>query len=195
MCPVTDLHSSGDASWLTPQERLQGHRFRSPKRYREWRAGRLAAKQSVKQLLERRGENPGLADIEIAYDSNGAPFLPARADVLLSVSHSAHLAAAAAAKIRIGIDLEQVPDTAPGIARPLFFTPREMRVANNGRENEKTLKTLIFWTRKEAVAKLLGVGGKIAFNKIDALSSRFRIYSSVADRYCFSMAMPDRRRK
>jgi phosphopantetheinyl transferase len=164
-------------------------RFRSNKRIREWLAGRLAAKQAVEQLQKSRRQSCRLVTIEITYDYQGAPFLPGMPELSVSVSHSGDMAVAVAMDGKIGIDLEFLPNISRDLMTHFFFSENEMIEINASAEEGKDKRALLLWTQKEAVSKLLGVGGQIAFKKIDTSASTFKFLSSFTDNYCFSIAI------
>lgn len=153
---------------LGRQERTQWHGLRLPERRRlEWLLARLAAKEALCQLLDRRfGLGLAPADVEIVPDAAGRPTvqgawleqLPAGTDApLVSIAHSGGqavaLAAPAADFLGVGVDVE-LPRRVTDPVAALAFTDAE----------RQSLAALAgdwparFWCGKEAVAKAVGVG-------------------------------------
>jgi phosphopantetheinyl transferase (holo-ACP synthase) len=66
--------NSPDEVWLTPREARMLAEIKSPRRRRDWLAGRCAAKELIRSyLLERAGLALARSHIEILNDENGAP--------------------------------------------------------------------------------------------------------------------------
>ena len=129
-----------DESWFTAEELRTAASFRLEKRRREWKLGRMAAKQ----LALQRGLAADPRDV-IVVRPNVLPFH-------VSLSHSAPYAGAAIDMHPIGLDVQTVRRFSEGTAH-LFLTDEETeRMASCATAD----RILHFWAAKEAAWKRLG---------------------------------------
>ncbi len=142
------------------------------KRRRDWLMGRIALKEAARaHVLATQGLSLLPADIEIANDTTGRPFvLPDRPAVLgvsgampeVALSHAdgAALAAAGPAGRRLGVDMEGSHGVSPELLSEGAFSSDELaRLGITGAPNDAVLTTLLRgWCAKEAAAKMLGEG-------------------------------------
>jgi len=98
------------SAWLTPREARMLAEIESPRRRRDWLAGRWAAKELIRDyLLEREGLAPARALIEILNDENGAPKVLFPLNLEISIAHSGgHGLAGLCAHSPLGVDLQQI---------------------------------------------------------------------------------------
>lgn len=201
---------------LTATERIQFHKFSIQKRRVEWLAGRLAAHQAFSRWGERQAWRRAMPQpISILNRPNRAPYIHERPDLALSISHSHDYAVAVIAEYPIGIDLEKVEARHPALV-DYFFSPAEqewlaglvrpVRHAANPRQQTSDQWITWLWTRKEALAKYLQLGGNLAFKQINVVpdeinlpevrSTRVRLVSNIrrmgetTSSYCLSVAIP-----
>lgn len=144
------------AGCLTLTEKRVYFAFRFDKRKREWLAGRLAAKRLARKKIAESGLI--YSDNEIAIEKNeaGAPYIRARpCPWPISISHSGEWAVAAMMDgprpSAIGVDIEKIEDRDPSWLDIAFDAEEKAPGLDSA---EQTL----YWTRKEAVSKLLGIG-------------------------------------
>jgi len=134
----------------------------SEKRRRDWLAGRLAAKLLVaRTLAPALGTLLPLRDIEIGYDTDGAPrFTVAGRPGLesgwsISIAHCAGHGACAMAQTsrtgRVGVDLERARELRPELRR-YFLSADELRRLGELPAGGP-ISPLALWTVKEAVIK------------------------------------------
>jgi 4'-phosphopantetheinyl transferase len=147
-----------DTDWLQTQEQAALLRLRAPKRRRDFRLGRYAAKM----LLEASEPTGDLARFEVRPAPGGAPlaFLDgAPLAVTLSISHSDGWAAAAIqpGTHPLGCDLERVEPRSPAFLGD-YFTPGEQAFVTMGHPEERSWRATLVWSAKEAVMKALGQG-------------------------------------
>lgn len=201
---------------LTAAEKIQFQKFIVQKRRVEWLAGRLAARQAFNRWKERqawRRDTP--QSISILNRPNRAPYIPEHPDLALSISHSHDYAVAVIAQYPIGIDLEKVEARHPALV-DYFFSPAEQEwlagLACPVRHEANPLQHISdqwvtwLWTRKEALAKYLQLGGNLAFKQINAvpdeinllgvnptpvrLVSNIKAQGETKPSYCISLAIP-----
>lgn len=95
-------------------------------------------------------------DLEVAHDEQGAPYLPARPGLHISLSHCRTAVAAALSADRpVGIDIESRRRIGPGLAERIC-TPGEQHTIESSAD--PAMAFLQLWTRKEAVLKCRGTG-------------------------------------
>ncbi|MFZ5775115.1 MAG: 4'-phosphopantetheinyl transferase family protein [Thermodesulfobacteriota bacterium] len=141
--------SASTEAWLTDRERRRLAALTLPKRRREWLGGRLAAKGAASWL---RGQPEAWPAIEIGADGNGRPVVAGCSS--LSISHSGPLAAALAAEVPCGLDLQE-PRTALLGVRSRFAAPEEETLLTALLPAMPELSRLaLLWAAKEAARKL-----------------------------------------
>jgi phosphopantetheinyl transferase len=151
---------AGDA-WLRPGERTALARLRAPRRRRDFRLGRFAARKAI--VLSARGVAPDERRIEVRPAAGGAPVAwqdGARLPVTLSITHSDGWAAAGVDPQggRLGCDLERIEGRSRAFVRD-YFTPAEQDLVEAGADGrDRDLRTTLVWCAKEAVMKALGEG-------------------------------------
>jgi phosphopantetheinyl transferase len=133
-----------------------------PGRRLEWLAGRIAAKEAVRDLQDRSSAD---ADVSILVDERGAPVvhegLGSVPAPLVSIAHSAGEAVAvsvsADAAGGIGVDLQPI-DTVPAGVEAEAFGAGERHLLDAVRAVDRAALAARIWTAKEAVAKATGDG-------------------------------------
>lgn len=163
-------------------------------RQRQWLLGRIAAKDAVRNLLWKGGKRDIYpAEVVISNDENGAPFAQGNHGLQLPPMHIsiAHVDGFAVALCRtrksapggVGIDTERLRPVEHGLMVSCL-TPEEIDVIQRLAKNSADLDVLFwrFWTAKEAVSKLDGLGLRhkprdIVITSVDSISlgvSRYR---------------------
>jgi phosphopantetheinyl transferase len=161
---------------LSPLERVHYATLRLDKQRREHLAGRLAAKRALAKLTGYDRERFAIVRSQRAED-RGRPEVfvdgkPAR-ELYVSISHTRALAAAGAAGVPIGIDIELVEDREASFEQ--LIATREERAtfeALSGVERRRAVTLL--WCTKEALAKRLGVGLSRPFQELDGRAAADR---------------------
>jgi acyl transferase domain-containing protein/phosphopantetheinyl transferase len=138
-----------------------------PKRRHEWLLGRLAAKDALRRLLQRRnGIALAPADIEIVPDAHGCPQAAGawreRLGVtpVVSIAHSGGVAAALAAidsRVLVGIDIERVTADRDGF-EAIAFAPHEQHLVSTLDAEARREWHVRMWCAKEAAGKAIGRG-------------------------------------
>jgi phosphopantetheine--protein transferase-like protein len=135
--------------------------IKSPRRRRDWLAGRCAAKELIQSyLLETTDLTLSPSQIEISHDENEAPRVSISLDLergtwnfQLSIAHSAgHGLAGLCTQGPIGVDLQQIRSVRPDLMERVLSKHEraqlEQHFAGNSLEG-----TLVFWALKEAAIK------------------------------------------
>jgi len=137
-------------AWLSEEEEACVASFGSAKRRREFIAGRAAARQLLADCLDVPPERVPLRRAEDdAVDV-------AVTNWRVSISHSGPHALAAAARHRIGVDLEHIEPRDPAIERFLFAP--EDRGLIEGLPYDSDAALILCWALKEAVLKARRTG-------------------------------------
>lgn len=158
--PLTGFESLDAAKYLSPIEREEI--FRLPARKR---AEKLYARLLIKMLLLERTE---LSRESLAFsrDRYQKPYLFAHPEICFGYTHTGNCAAAALCPVPVGIDAEGVrPPSKLVIER--FFAENEKRFVLSG---ERQQAFCAIWTKKEAYAKMKGLGLRLPFSSFDTLS-------------------------
>lgn len=94
--------------------------------------------------------------LRFAVQESGKPVLESPQGYYFNVSHSGDLCACAAARVPVGIDVQQMkPVRFEAIARR-YFQPEEQSQLAQQEDPMEMFYTL--WTKREAIGKCLGVG-------------------------------------
>ena len=102
----------------------------------------------------------------VEHDAEGAPFLPSRPDLHISISHCrTAVAVAVSDTAAVGIDIECRRRIGDGLIERVC-TPDERDAID--RSDDSTMEFLRFWTQKEAVLKCRGTGIRGFGSMIDA---------------------------
>jgi phosphopantetheinyl transferase len=152
-----------------------------PKRRSEWLLGRVAAKDALRRLLQRRaGIALAPADIEIVPDAHGRPQVfgawRERLGVtpVVSIAHSGGVAAALAAldsRALVGIDIELVTPARDGF-EALAFAPDERQLVSTLDAEARREWQLRMWCAKEAAGKAIGRGLSSGLGALQVLETR-----------------------
>lgn len=130
--------------------------LKTPKRRKEWLAGRIACKRALRRHIAENGQTLAVSDIEILNAESGKPFCRRPAFPLsFSISHTAAggLCAVSRAGGPIGADWETIALRDRGLLR---FVAHESEFSPE-LETSAAWQTRL-WTLKEAILKLLGLG-------------------------------------
>jgi phosphopantetheinyl transferase len=142
---------------LSAEELSQWSGFHQGKRRAEWLAGRLAAKWAAAGLL---GETAAeWQDLVIRSEGDGRPYLVAGAHAVapfISISHSGPLAAALAANLPCGLDIQE-PGPKIHTVRQRFVAPEEEDILGASLPGPftETERLTMLWAAKEAVRKMV----------------------------------------
>lgn len=154
---------------LSEQERLVYRGLSLEKRRRDWLGGRVAAKRAAQRQmalpfprLEVRAKTEG--------EDRGRPELYVDgilAGGFLSITHSHGLALATYGDTPVGLDLERVEARDHSFLELVFTEPERARLEALPAEHRDQAITAA-WCRKEAYAKLLGLGLRADFELLGA---------------------------
>lgn len=151
---------------LAPSERAEWFEMSGTvSRRAEWLFGRIAAKETVREFLQRHCHaNWADADIPIWPDDSGKPHPlgpwreHANVKLDLSIAHTGTLImAAVVANASVGIDVERADRALTEEFIRGVFSPEEVELA--ARASGSSLSVMLrFWCAKEAISKALGTG-------------------------------------
>jgi acyl transferase domain-containing protein/phosphopantetheinyl transferase len=144
--------------YLGERERA-AYEAQPPRGQRAHLAGRIAAKDAVRLLLQRAGSGPRFpVEIELVAEASGRPTVraPGGRDVRVSIAHKDDRAVAIAAFDHdVGVDLERIEDR-PASFAAVAFHPEELALIGPGDDVAEWQTRL--WAAKEALGKLRGTG-------------------------------------
>jgi len=149
--------------------------LRLEKRKKEFLAGRIAAKEAVGVVIDQLGFHRSAPRIEVLKSPGGAPFVTIEGDgrpsILVSISHSNELAAAAACigdTIGLGIDVE-ISEKRSNSFLQTAFTSEERTCIERVPKRMKYVYSTHLFTLKEAISKALGTGLSVNTYDIEVL--------------------------
>lgn len=184
---------------LSPRELDRFEKFALPKKRLQWLAGRYAIKKTILKENQLPKNQSDLNRIDVLSLENSAPYLVQFPDLQISITHSFPYCIGIVSKHAIGIDLEKLMKLSGSLINQ-YFHPNEIRsLTEKAGTEDYQIQTIIYWTRKEAVSKLLKLGLKMDFKQIDTVnnsvickeysSSLIRLISSRIMNYCISIAI------
>jgi phosphopantetheinyl transferase (holo-ACP synthase) len=186
-------------SILSPLELEYLGKFPMPKKRIQWVSGRYAVKIALYKYKTARERFLDLSCIDVLNGIYSAPYLVQFPNIRISITHSYPYCIGVVSDFKIGIDLEKVMTLRSSLIKH-YFNPNEIRnlSAQKGTEGYFT-QAITYWTRKEAVSKMLGLGMKVDFKQIDTVNdslvlneyytSNITLKSYLVSDYCFSLAI------
>jgi 4'-phosphopantetheinyl transferase len=138
--------------------------FKSLKKQIEWLSGRFLLKNCLSTSFDNIDK---LQNILIAYEKEGAPFLPDFPEIKISISHSGNYVAVCVCtkeNIDIGIDLEQFRKKPDENFLKTAFTQKEIASLDN-----TTKDILTKWTAKEAFLKYIKKGFNESLHSVEVI--------------------------
>jgi 4'-phosphopantetheinyl transferase len=158
----TEADVPAENDWLSTNEAacLDGMRF--AKRRTDWRLGRWTAKRSLSVCLDLPAHPQVFKKMDIRPARSGAPevfFAGHPAEVTISLSHRAGVAACAVAKsgVQVGCDLEMVEPRSDAFVADYFTSEEQALVARTPAVDRPRLLALL-WSAKESALKALHEG-------------------------------------
>lgn len=170
------------ANTLSIEEKKRAERFHFVHDRRRFIVGRGVLRTLLANYLKIAPD-----DVQFCYGSNGKPFIKSfynKDKLQFNLSHSENYALFAFARDReIGIDIEYVHffSEMEKIAKQ-FFSTNEFFALQSLPNGEKKTAFFTFWTRKEALAKAVGMGLSHDLNKIDMTRCRRQLSLTMHDK-------------
>lgn len=160
--------SQSSLNWLTPREMRALEQITSEQHRRDWLAGRKAAKELLRRYFLSTGLALKAAQIEIANDEHGAPYLVSPSPApLISIAHSAgHGFAGLCAHRSIGVDLQQIRPVRPTLKERVLAEHEHKQLASAKSKEAEREGILVFWALKEATIKAQRTRPAPAFREI-----------------------------
>lgn len=170
-----------------------------PKNKIQWISGRYAVKSALFKYKSGNGRIMDLSCIDVIKGADSAPYLLQYPGIYVSITHSYPYCIGVVSETKIGIDLEAV-FSPPDSLIHYFYTPNEQQQLQNCLDPKAfTIQAMIFWTRKEAVSKLLKLGMKMDFKALDTtedqievsgpLGGKINLVSCICNNFCLSTAV------
>jgi Phosphopantetheinyl transferase len=167
----------------------------------QWLSGRYAIKSALFKYKALQGRLMDLGCIDIMNGINSAPYIVQFPEIRISITHSYPYCIGVVSDYPIGVDLEKVITIRASLI-DYYFHPSEIKhLTNETNTGENNKLAITYWTRKEAVSKLLRLGMKMDFRQIDTANDRLEIdqnndlgiklKSFLVSDYCFSIALEE----
>lgn len=151
---------------VLPQERkTKAMRYRFP-------IDRKMSVISYLLLLYALRENYGITNPQIAYGTNGKPYLIDRPDIHFNISHCPKGCICAVSDRGIGVDIQDIRPFSWDIARRVCCE-NELRLLQDNKDKSRMFTRI--WTMKESYGKMTGEG-ILHVNSIDITLLESRIY-------------------
>lgn len=135
------------------QKRATNIRLETPRR--AFVLGRLLLRTTVARIA---GVRPD--DVVIDLEPNGRPVLTgALNEYFVSIAHSGRYVIVGVAKQQIGVDVEELPQSAPSLRlMARVCSPDELRLLEVMADADRAAAFMTVWARKEAYGKAIGHG-------------------------------------
>lgn len=159
--------------YLSAEELNRWAGLSQEKRRSEWLGGRLAAKWAAAALLAETAVD--WQDLVIRNEADGRPYVATEAHAVapfISISHSGPLAAALAANLPCGLDIQQ-PVAKIHTVKERFAAPEEEDILNAALPHQpftETKRLTLLWAAKEAVRKMVRVSPLLGLLEIRLLA-------------------------
>lgn len=149
-------------------EKLQRYR-RQEDRARGLGAGLLLEYGLLSRGYSLLSEDSGIHRAKLLYGVFGKPYLKGCGDIHFNLSHTGSYAAAVFSEAAVGIDIEQIKDAKPGLARRFFMEEEALRLTQCASQERPRAFTEL-WTRKESYIKAVGEGMRLPLPSFSVLS-------------------------
>jgi phosphopantetheinyl transferase len=159
----------------------------------QWVAGRYAVKSA---LYKYRMVDPLCVDVLKGEDS--APFILQYPYLCTSITHSFPYCIGIVSENNIGVDIERIEELERSLIEQ-FFSISEKEILNSLKDTDAySKKAVMYWTRKEAASKLVKLGMKLDFRKLDTSQDftgiddyKIRFESSICNDFYVSIAVEE----
>jgi 4'-phosphopantetheinyl transferase len=163
---LTEVLSSRLGTRLLSEDELEkAGRFAFPRDRQRYIAGRAALRIILGRYLDIAPDR-----VRFSYGANGKPtVIEPQTEISFNLSNSSDVAVAAVSVFaRIGIDLEKIDSGVNGSdLAAQFFTAYELASITAVPQENRQVRFLEFWTRKEAFVKALGVGVSVSLDQFE----------------------------
>ena len=117
--------------------------------------GRFASLKSYLMLASLLKDTFGLERVEMAVGEHGKPYLAGRPDIHFNISHCKNAIAVAVSDRPVGIDAESLRSFSDSLLDKTMNPAEKALILSSPKPDEAFIS---YWTRKEAVFKLMGTG-------------------------------------
>lgn len=190
------------SSILSPAELARFEAFAMPKKKLQWLAGRYAVKTALLKNIRLREHFPDLNRLDVLSSENSVPYLVQFPALRISITHSFPYCIGVVFNGAVGVDLERVIELSGSLIKHYFHPNEIKKLAEYEQAADYHGQAVLYWTRKEAVSKLLKLGLKMDFKQIDTAGdsifckeycgSRIFLESARLHNYCISLAVEER---
>ncbi|NLL05072.1 MAG: 4'-phosphopantetheinyl transferase superfamily protein [Clostridiaceae bacterium] len=177
---VMDMRRVGEKdinllSVLSEEEIRQLDSLKIEKNRIQWIAGRYAVKSALFKYKLQRAVLMDLSCIDVLKGEDSSPFIPQYQDICVSITHSFPYCIAIVSNKKIGVDLEGISEPNESLIRYFYSTEEKNILENLKKTDEYCQRAMIFWTRKEAVSKLLKLGMRMDFRELNTSKNEMTI--------------------
>jgi len=190
---------SSHTDWLSESERKTYNSFKFQKRFIEWLAGRLCAKQAITDYIQKFHSLqiiPAPRDLIVLSQQSGRPFLqcthpdgtPIKADI--SISHGGRYGMAMASRTWCGIDIQEERLSLEKVKGKYCIKTEEdlLKSILSIKDLPPLHQLTLLWTAKEALKKMLSKIRMIGFLEITL--ENIELFDG--NSFLFQMRIPDK---
>lgn len=112
--------------------------------------GEILAKTAIKKTF-----GIDIAKQNFTYTGHGKPYLLNYPDVHFNISHSGEYVACAVADSPVGVDIQKIGEYSLEVARRVCNEQELKQIEDS---SDKASEFIKFWTQKEAILKMYGIG-------------------------------------
>ncbi|TYQ16381.1 UNVERIFIED_CONTAM: phosphopantetheinyl transferase [Acetivibrio alkalicellulosi] len=161
----------------------------------QWVSGRYVVKQAFFKYKLSSKSLIDLSCIDVVKGQNSEPYILQYPNVNVSITHSYPYCIGIVSEKNIGIDLEKINAPEDSLIK-FFFSEREKEILIDINDsNQYNIKSINLWTRKEAVSKLLKLGMKMNFKKLDVIDDELicngviKLFTYVCNDFSLTLAI------
>ncbi|HEY9061758.1 MAG TPA: 4'-phosphopantetheinyl transferase superfamily protein [Pseudobacteroides sp.] len=186
-------------SVLSEKEMDHFHSLKINKNKIQWAAGRYAVKAALfkYKMSESSLVNPSCIDVLKGRDS--APYILQYPDLCASITHSFPYCIGMVSSNRIGVDLEKAVVPEPSLIEHFYSRNEKDALKGLKGAEEYAKRAMEYWTRKEAASKVVRLGMKLNFKRLDTSRDKvvidnccIRVKSVVCREFCLSIAFEEK---
>jgi len=135
----------------------------------QWISGRYAVKSALFKYKLERSALMDLSCVDIMKREDSSPYIVQYPGIHVSITHSFPYCIGLVSNRKIGIDLESIGEKKESLIRYFYADAEKEFLERFQGTREYWQQAMMFWTRKEAVSKLLRLGMRMDFRKLDTL--------------------------
>ncbi len=164
----------------------------------QWISGRCSVKSALFRYKFKNQVLMDLTCIDVLKGADSAPYFLQYPDLNISITHSYQYCIGMVCPGKIGVDIEKIFQPREALISRYFSHGEKEILARIKDPLEHSTQATVYWTRKEAVSKLLRLGMKMNFREVDTsedevylpeVNNTVKLVSCVCGDFCLSIAV------